>query len=291
MKIGQSLTVHRTFSQQDFDRFAALSGDDNPIHVDPGFTARSKFGRTVAHGMLLYSSVCSLLGTELPGPGAVQIEQDLMFPSPTYVGETVAIHLEVIQADQDTATLRTIIKRPSGDLGLRGQTRLYLPGKAVADFGAASFLPDQEACAGQSHKGLTCGMSAEISRSFTPADLQEYANLTGDTNPILTDPAFARQNGFENVLIPGGLLGGLFSYLLGTELPGRGTNWLKQKLVFLAPAYPDREISAAVEITRLRPEKDLVNLRTVCSDLTGRHVCEGEALVWVGDLEICDEHI
>ena len=62
-------SIRRTFSQSDFDRFAALSGDDNPIHVDPEFAARSKFGRTVAHGMFLYGNVCRLLGTPLPGPG------------------------------------------------------------------------------------------------------------------------------------------------------------------------------------------------------------------------------
>jgi acyl dehydratase len=80
-------------------------------------------------------------------------------------------------------------------------------------------------------------------------------------------------------------LGGLFSYLLGTELPGRGTNYLKQKLEFPAPAYPGRELIAAVEIVRLRPDKQLVNLRTVCTDPADTTVCQGEALVWISDVE------
>ena len=57
----------RIFSQRDFDRFAILSGDDNPIHVDPKFASRTRFGRTVAHGMFLYSHVCAVLGAALPG--------------------------------------------------------------------------------------------------------------------------------------------------------------------------------------------------------------------------------
>ena len=95
LSAGQVESIWRTFSQSDFDRFAALSGDDNPIHVDPEFAARSKFGRTVAHGMFLYSTVCSLLGTRLPDPGRSQVEQELMFPSPTFAGEEVEIRVEV----------------------------------------------------------------------------------------------------------------------------------------------------------------------------------------------------
>ena len=75
----------------------------------------------------------------------------------------------------------------------------------------------------------------------------------------------------------------MFSDLLGTKLPGRGTNWLKQSLRFPAPAFPGEPITATVEIIRLRPDKDLVNLRTVCANAAGV-VCEGEALVLVKDL-------
>jgi acyl dehydratase len=102
--------------------------------------------------------------------------------------------------------------------------------------------------------------------------LAEYADLTGDV-------AWAHAN-----RVPGGLLGGMFSDLLGTKLPGRGTNWLKQSLRLPAPAVPGEAITATVEIIRLRPEKDLVNLRTVCTT-AGGIVCEGEALVYVKDLE------
>ncbi|NDJ34144.1 MAG: hypothetical protein GYB64_05715, partial [Chloroflexi bacterium] len=55
--IGTVIERKRTFTQADFDLFAELSGDDNPIHVDPTFSARTRFGRTAAHGMMLYSMV------------------------------------------------------------------------------------------------------------------------------------------------------------------------------------------------------------------------------------------
>jgi acyl dehydratase len=112
-----------------------------------------------------------------------------------------------------------------------------------------------------------------------------FLALVGDGNLLFWDPVYARAQGLENVILPGGLLGGMISDLLGTELPGWGTNWLKQRFSFPKPAYPNATITANVEIVRLRPEKDLVNLRTTCVDPVGDLVLEGEALVWVSDLE------
>ncbi len=90
------LILERSFSQADFDAFADLSGDDNPIHVDPAFSSRTRFGRTVAHGMLLYTVLRGL--TEKLVPGARHISQDLKFPAPTFANELV--EFEVAQLSQ-----------------------------------------------------------------------------------------------------------------------------------------------------------------------------------------------
>jgi acyl dehydratase len=145
-------------------------------------------------------------------------------------------------------------------------------------------LSNREGAEATELKNLALGQSAEVTRTFTKADLQDYADLTGDKNPIYTDGAYAQRLGFQDAVIPGGLLGGLFSYLLGTRLPGPGTNWLKQSLQFFAPAYPGEEMTATAQIVRLRPEKDLINLRTVCTKSSGEVVCAGEALVLVRDI-------
>jgi acyl dehydratase len=284
LKVRQSVTVKRIFTQVDFDRFAALSGDDNPIHVDPAFSARTKFGRTVCHGMLLYSAICQVLGKRLPGPGTFQLDQSLMFPSPTFADEEMSIQLKVLALDagDGTAIIETNISHADGRFACQGQctvgrdTNRLEQGQDVEE----NARPSEAA----TFKGLKVGQKALTARVFSDQDLAEYVDLTGDENPLFSDGDYARQAGLKGPMIPGGLLGGLFSYLLGTELPGQGTNWLKQRLVFLRPAYPGQRLTAEVEIIRLRPQKELVNLRTQCLNQLRQVVCTGEALVLVSDL-------
>jgi acyl dehydratase len=282
IQIGAVATHYRTFEQRDYDRFAALSGDDNPIHVDAAFAGRTRFGRTVAHGMLLYSTICRALTAEV-GAGFTQVEQELMFVTPTYTGEEVAVRLEVtaVQPASGLADIATLITRPDGAIACQGRTLVALPG--APGNAASAPRPARDEGTAQAHKGLALGQAAEIARTFTPADLQEYRDLSGDTNPFFSDADYARAQGRPALQVPGGLLGGMFSFLLGTRLPGRGTNWLKQRLSFPTPCYAGEQVAARVEIIRLRPEKDLVNLRSVCT--AGRRVvCEGESLVYVKDL-------
>jgi len=92
-----TLVLERVLTQSDFDAFAALSGDDNPIHVDEEFSAMTRFGRTVSHGMLLATILRGLLDQLVPG--ARQVEQKLMFPSPTYTGD--AMRFAVIRKSDD----------------------------------------------------------------------------------------------------------------------------------------------------------------------------------------------
>lgn len=76
-------------TQAEFDAFAEVSGDDNAIHVDPGFSARTAFGRTVSHGMLIYSKLWGLL--QRHHPGTRQVSQTMMFPNPAFTGEEIGL--------------------------------------------------------------------------------------------------------------------------------------------------------------------------------------------------------
>ena len=92
-----ALVIEKVLTQSDFDAFAELSGDDNPIHVDEEFAAKTRFGRTVSHGMLLATILRGMLDQLVPG--GRQVEQKLMFPSPTYADD--AMRFAVIRKMDD----------------------------------------------------------------------------------------------------------------------------------------------------------------------------------------------
>ncbi|MDB4970160.1 MAG: putative MaoC-like dehydratase [Myxococcales bacterium] len=121
--VGRAVAVPRLLTQEDFYRFARLSGDDNPIHVDPDFCAGTRWGRTLAHGMLLYSLIIQTIRTELL-PGAIELEQDLMFPGPTFADEVVIVHAEVVKVDRarNEVEVRARVTRPDGGIGCEGRT-------------------------------------------------------------------------------------------------------------------------------------------------------------------------
>jgi len=113
------------------------------------------------------------------------------------------------------------------------------------------------------------GKFIETTRSFSRDDLAAFTALSGEA---------------PGAQVPEPLIGALFSYLLGVHLPGSGTNYLKQEMRFLAPAPLDQPLTARVEITRLRPEKHLVDLATTCRSADGMLICEGRALVLARDV-------
>lgn len=112
---------------------------------------------------------------------------------------------------------------------------------------------------------LKDSQSAHLERRFSATDIQEWCDL------CQLDQAWSG--------VPEPLIAGLFSCLLGEDLPGHGTNYLKQAMTFHATAEADEPLQASVSIRRLRRDKALVNLATTCTGRDGRLICDGEALV------------
>jgi acyl dehydratase len=119
----QTAALERTFAQADFDAFARLSGDDNPIHVDPDFAARTRFGKTVAHGALLCAVLRGLVDQLVPG--ARQISQSTMYPAPSAVNEPLRFEVEMTEQTDDKTTLKLQVVRISdGEITCTGQTEI-----------------------------------------------------------------------------------------------------------------------------------------------------------------------
>lgn len=125
-----------TPTQADFDAFAELSGDHNPIHVDPAYAATTRFAATVAHGMLLYTRLRGFI--EQCYPGARIVSQQLTFPAPSYAGETLTLLLDEEDEEQgkrdkpadggasSRLSLAIRVVKPDGQYGLTGLCRLQL---------------------------------------------------------------------------------------------------------------------------------------------------------------------
>ena len=123
------------------------------------------------------------------------------------------------------------------------------------------------------------GSSATVKKKYTEEDLKNYAAASGDFNPVHLDTEYASKTKFKRPIVHGMLVAGLISSILGTKLPGRGTIYLNQTLSFKAPVYPGDEITARVEVLKIREDKPVITLSTNCVNQENETVIEGEAVV------------
>ncbi len=125
---GQAATFSKTISEADIYAYAGISGDFNPLHVDAEFARRTRFGERIAHGMLTAGLISAVLGTRLPGPGAIYLSQTLQFVSPVRIGDTITAKAEVVayQAEKRILTLRTTCTNQQGQYVVEGQAVLLV---------------------------------------------------------------------------------------------------------------------------------------------------------------------
>jgi 3-oxoacyl-[acyl-carrier protein] reductase len=99
IKVGQSTEITHTITKDDIRKFTELTGDDNRLHTDADFAAKTSFKKPLAHGMLGASFISTIIGSKLPGDGALWFSQSLEFLLPIRVGDTLRIYAEVIKKD------------------------------------------------------------------------------------------------------------------------------------------------------------------------------------------------
>ena len=126
---GQSAVYERTVTEDDIVRFAELSGDDNPVHLDEEFAAKTLFKGRIAHGMLCAAFISTAVGTKLPGYGSIYVKQSLSFRAPVRIGDMVVTTATVkhVNRERKRVTMETVCA--VGDkVVLEGEAELMLTG-------------------------------------------------------------------------------------------------------------------------------------------------------------------
>ena len=109
LHIDQQIEMTRNVSKNDVQEFARITGDTNPVHLDEDYAATTSFGQTIAHGMLTAGFISAAIGTQLPGPGCIYLEQHLKFKAPVYIDSTVTTRITItdINVRRRRLTLKT----------------------------------------------------------------------------------------------------------------------------------------------------------------------------------------
>jgi acyl dehydratase len=124
--------------------------------------------------------------------------------------------------------------------------------------------------------GITVGQRARRTRTVTARDVELYADITGDRNPLHFDPAFAARTRFGRLVAQGGITAGMLNALVAMDLPGPGTVFMSQALRYLAPTYLGDTLTAEVEVLVVKPDKPVCQLRATITNQDGTVVLEGE---------------
>jgi 3-hydroxybutyryl-CoA dehydratase len=108
IEVGMTATYGKTVTEADILMFAGVTGDTNPVHLNEDYAATTPFKGRIAHGMLSAGFISTVLGTKLPGPGAIYVAQSLKFKRPVKIGDTVVAKVECIgKADGKFCTFAT----------------------------------------------------------------------------------------------------------------------------------------------------------------------------------------
>ena len=130
LSIGMTSSFEKTITDKDIQAFAAITGDTNPVHLDDEYAATTPFKARIAHGMMSAGLISTVLGTQLPGPGCIYLDQQIKFRAPVFIQDTVVA----------TVTVEDINQR-RGRVTLK--TQCFVNHKLVAD-GTASMMVDKK---------------------------------------------------------------------------------------------------------------------------------------------------
>ena len=130
LSAGMEATYSRVASREDIDMFAQVSGDTNPLHLDEAFAATTMFNGCIAHGMLSAGYISKVLGTQLPGPGAIYLSQSLKFKAPVRPGDQVDTRVEITALDEARRRVTVNCECRVGEtVVVSGEAQLLVPAR------------------------------------------------------------------------------------------------------------------------------------------------------------------
>lgn len=128
INVGDTASLDLLVTKETVENYAALIGDTNPVHLDEEYAAKSFFRKRVAHGMIAAGLISAVLGTRLPGPGAIYLGQTLDFKRPVNLGERITAKVEVAEKfdKHKKVILRTWVENDAGETVLEGQAQVLV---------------------------------------------------------------------------------------------------------------------------------------------------------------------
>jgi 3-hydroxybutyryl-CoA dehydratase len=123
LNIGDRASISKLITERDVIRFAELTGDINPLHMDKLYAEQTVFGERIAHGMLTASLISAVLGIKLPGPGNIYVSQSLKFRAPVKFGDVIEAEVEVVEKipERNRVHLKTTCRNQDGTVVLEGE--------------------------------------------------------------------------------------------------------------------------------------------------------------------------
>jgi 3-oxoacyl-[acyl-carrier protein] reductase len=190
--VGQSASLERTIRAEDVARFVELTGDDNPVHVDDAYAAGLGLPARVVHGMLTGGYISTVIGTLLPGPGALWMSERFNFRAPVFVGDTVRVTCTVRRISTGTRILMLDIevRNARGKLVLDGEAQVQVL-EAPEELTAVAAGAETAVVTGSSR-----GIGAAIAKRLAHAGVRVVVNYR-------TDEARARAT-LEEIVAAGG---------------------------------------------------------------------------------------
>lgn len=130
LSVGMSASYAKTVTDEDIVRFADISGDMNPVHLDQAYAEKTMFKGRIAHGMLSAAFISTVFGTRLPGAGCIYLSQSLRFKAPVKIGETVeaTVTVTAIDAEKRRVTFQTVC-RVGDKVVVDGEALLMVPSR------------------------------------------------------------------------------------------------------------------------------------------------------------------